>query len=451
MPEYRLKSDYKTAGDRGRRHYSQRHHYLLGSILACVLGVVLFNVSSDPVLPASTDVAAFAGGDMRALELPPLENIAVDDQVSIDHGLRELELVVKSGDSLAALFQRNQLSAIDLHHIMQLGDGVTRLRKLRPGDVIHVQADDAGSVLHLVTSPSGGQRVEVLRDGDGFQLVESSLPLQRRVRVASNTINTSLYQAGYDAGLSDALIMNLANIFGWDIDFALDIRKGDQFRIIYEEIFRDGEKLKDGPILAAEFINDGRRLAAVRFEDDDGRVAYYAPDGRAMRKTFLRAPLNFRYVSSGFNPRRLHPVLKKVRPHNGIDYAAPTGTPVYAAGDGKVIRAGYDKYNGHHVFIQHGSSYVTRYLHFTRRTVKTGERVRQGQVIGHVGATGLASGPHLHYEFLVNGSHRNPRTVKLPDAEPIPDHYRERFTAISTPLLRQLELLDPAVRVAVAP
>lgn len=451
MPEYRLKSDYKTAGDRGRRHYSQRHHYLLGSVLACVLGVVLFNVSSDPVLPASADLNEFAGGTMRSLELPPLEAATMGNQAETDYGIRELELVVKPGDSLAAIFQRNHLSAVDLHNIMQLGSGVTRLRKLHPGDVIQVRTNDSGGILHLMADPAATERLEVIRGADGFQLVETSLPVQRRVRVASNSIQTSLYQAGYDAGLSDALIMNLANIFGWDIDFALDIRKGDQFRIIYEEIFRDGEKLKDGPILAAEFINDGRRLAAVRFEDDDGRVAYYGPDGRAMRKTFLRAPLNFRYVSSGFNPKRLHPVLKQVRPHNGIDYAAPTGTPVYAAGDGKVIRAGYDKYNGHHVFIQHGSSYVTRYLHFTRRTVKTGERVRQGQVIGHVGATGLASGPHLHYEFLVNGSHRNPRTVKLPDAEPIPDHYRERFTSISTPLLRQLELLDPAVRVAVAP
>lgn len=452
MSEFRLRSDYKSAAPGVRRRSrSDRHHYLLGATLACVLGAVLFSVSSDPAVSQPADITQFAGGEMRSLSVPPLTSLNDDATDAAMIALRELELEVRPGDSLAALFKRNDLSASDLHRIMQLGDNVTRLRKLRPGDIIQVRVDDDGSVQHLIANPDANTRLELSRNGDAFQLVESDLPIQRRVRVASNTIRTSLYQAGYDAGLSDALIMNLANIFGWDIDFALDIREGDQFRIIYEEIFRDGEKLRDGPILAAEFINGERRLHAIRFEDSEGQIAYYGPDGKAMRKTFLRAPLNFRYVSSGFNPRRLHPVLNTVRPHNGIDYAAPTGTPVYAAGDGRVIRSSYDKYNGHHVFIQHGANYVTKYLHFSRRAVKNGERVRQGQTIGYVGATGLASGPHLHYEFLVNGVHRNPRTVTLPDAAPIPEKYLERFIAMSGPLLRQLELLDPAVRMAAAP
>src|SRR5690606_26211660 len=192
-------------------------------------------------------------------------------------------------------------------------------------------------------------------------------------------------------------------------------------------------------------------LNAIRFVDDEGNSAYYAPDGTPMRKAFLRAPLNFSYVSSGFNPNRFHPILKRVKPHNGIDYRAPKGTPVYASGDGRVIRSAYDKYNGNHVFIKHGMNYVTKYLHFSRRVVKEGERVEQGQVIGYVGTTGLSTAPHLHYEFLVNGVHRNPRTVKLPDAEPLDEKYMERFAAVSDPLLHQLELLDPRTRVAVAP
>lgn len=451
MPQFternRLKTDYKSAAAPTRRSMRpRRHHYLFAGISACVLGIFLANVSSDP----GDDITRFAGGIVQTLEVPPLDG--GEQSVQADAATPEItSLVVQPGDSLAALFQRNNLSASDLHAIMQLGDGVQRLRRLQPGDVINVSADEDGNVVSLSTNADTIQRVDVIRGHEGFNLVQTELPVQRQVRVISGNISSSLYQAGYDTGMSDALIMNLASIFGWDIDFALDIRKGDQFRVIYEEIYRDGEKVRDGDILAATFINDGRALSAVRFEDDEGNAAYYAPDGKPMRKAFLRAPLNFSYVSSGFNPKRFHPVLKRVKAHNGIDYRAPSGTPVYAAGDGKVIRSAYDKYNGHHVFVQHGQSYITKYLHFTRRAVKNGERVRQGEVIGYVGSTGLSTAPHLHYEFLVNGVHRNPRTVKLPEAEPLPEEHRERFVAVSTPLLRQLDLLAPAARVAVAP
>lgn len=447
MSEFRrTRTDYKASMRLAR---GARHHYFLMS-LACLLAVVIFNVSSSPS-KSPIDVATFYSDAPRALPVPPLPSSASDVTAASDAERRVMELVVQPGDSLAALFQRHGLSAQDLHEILKLGPAVSRLRRLHPGDVIEVSAEKNGQVIRLSTTAGSEQRLEVIRQEGGFLASEIELPVQRIIKVASNTIRTSLYQAGYDAGLSDKLIMDIASIFGWDIDFALDIREGDQFRIIYEELWRDGEKIADGSILAAEFINAGRRLGAVRFVDDEGQIAYYSPDGKAMRKTFLRAPLNFRYVSSGFNPRRLHPVLKRVRPHNGIDYAAPEGTPVYAAGDGRVVRSAYDRNNGHHVFLQHGSRYVTKYLHFSRRAVKTGDRVKQGQLIGYVGSTGLASGPHLHYEFLVDGVHRNPRTVELPDAAPIPDNYRERFVAMSQPLFRQLELLDPVIQIAAAP
>lgn len=445
-----MKPDYKSrAGSGSRRRRSGRHHYVIGAVCASVLGVFLASVSSDPAR-SETDLAQFAGGDIRILEVPPLEDLSAGI-VSASNALHALDLTVSAGDSLAALFAKHNVSATDLHEVMSLGGAVSELRKLRPGDLIKLVVDDNGNLRSLATTVGDRQRIEVVREADQFRLVETDLPVQRQVRIASGSIRSSLYQAGYDAGLSDTLIMSLANIFGWDIDFALDIREGDQFRVIYEEIYSDGEKVRDGNILAATFINDGRELNAVRFEDEAGNAAYYSPDGKPMRKAFLRAPLNFSYVSSGFNPKRFHPVLKRVKAHNGIDYRAPAGTPVYAAGDGRVIRSAYDKYNGHHVFIQHGQSYVTKYLHFTRRAVKNGARVSQGQVIGYVGSTGLSTAPHLHYEFLVNGVHRNPRTVKLPDAEPLPEKYRSQFAAVSTPLLRQLELLEPRTRVAVAP
>jgi murein DD-endopeptidase MepM/ murein hydrolase activator NlpD len=256
-------------------------------------------------------------------------------------------------------------------------------------------------------------------------------------------INSSLFLAAKKAGLNDAMIMKLANIFGWDIDFVLDIRQGDRFMLVYEKLYREGEFLRDGNILAATFINQGERFQAVYFED--GEVsAYFAPDGRNMRKAFLRAPLNFSYISSSFNPRRMHPVLKRIRPHNGIDYHAPRGTPVYAAGDGTVIRSDYSRANGHHVFIKHANSIQTKYLHFTKRTVKKGQRVSQGQTIGYVGSTGLATGPHLHYEFVVNGVHRNPRTVSLPKVEPLKGDTLKAFQKHAAPMLTQLSRLESA-------
>ncbi|NNE04724.1 MAG: peptidoglycan DD-metalloendopeptidase family protein [Xanthomonadales bacterium] len=260
---------------------------------------------------------------------------------------------------------------------------------------------------------------------------------------AKGVIDSSLFMAGKKAGLSDAMVMKLANIFGWDIDFVLDIRGGDRFFMLYEKIYRDGEYLRDGEVLAATFVNQGEKFQAVRFEADNG-PQYYAPDGRHMRKAFLRAPLNFSYISSNFNPKRFHPILRRVKAHNGIDYRAPQGTPVYAAGDGRVIRSGYDQYNGHHVFLQHANSIVTKYLHFTNRTVKNGERVKQGQVIGYVGATGLAEAPHLHYEFVVNGAHRNPRTVSLPAVKPLEAQHLVSFRQHAAPYLNQLGRLESA-------
>lgn len=246
------------------------------------------------------------------------------------------------------------------------------------------------------------------------------------------------------------MILRLAGIFGWDIDFALDIRRGDRFALVFEEIYRDGQFLRQGAILGARFVNQGNSFVAIRFDAGKG-PDYYDPEGRPMRKAFLRAPINFTRVSSNFNPRRLHPVTRRVRPHNGTDYAAPTGTPVWAAGDGSVIEAGYSRTNGNYIFLQHGNHIVTRYLHLSKKLVSRGDRVRQGQSIGLVGATGLATGPHLHYEFLVNGRHRDPRKVDLPEAEPLPaDKLPEYRTHADTWLARLEALLPPKVMLASA-
>ena len=239
------------------------------------------------------------------------------------------------------------------------------------------------------------------------------------------------------------MVMQLANIFSWDIDFVLEIRTGDSFNLIYEQIYKDGEFLTDGKILAATFSNQGTTYEAVYYDTADGDGSYYAPDGRAMKKAFLRAPLNFSYISSNFNPKRFHPITKKVKAHRGVDYRAPTGTPVYAAGAGKVTEAAYNKYNGNYVFIQHPNGIITKYLHFSKKAVKKGQRVKQGQTIGYVGSTGLSEAPHLHYEFVYNGVHRDPRTVSLPKSNPLPNEVMTDFLNYSQPLLAQLNASTP--------
>lgn len=356
------------------------------------------------------------------------------------------EVVVQKGQTLSGIFKQLGFGAGVLHRIVTLDDNTRKLAHLYPGASLFIQRDDQGGLMALKYALDDTADLVVRRTGDQWRAELTAYPLEVQLEKATGVIEHSLFEAGKVAGLSDNMVMKLANIFGWDIDFVLDIRSGDRFSVIYEKIYKNGEFLRDGRILAASFTNQGQIFRSVYY-DPDGDPAtdngdYYTPEGRSMKKAFLRAPLNFSYISSSFNPRRVHPVLKRVRPHNGIDYRAPRGTPVYAAGDGKVIRSAYSKYNGHHVFIQHPNGIVTKYLHFTKRKVKKGQRVRQGQVIGTVGSTGLATGPHLHYEFLVNGVHRNPRTVKLPKAEPLPREKLADFQRFAAPLLAELQQMD---------
>jgi murein DD-endopeptidase MepM/ murein hydrolase activator NlpD len=350
--------------------------------------------------------------------------------------------VVKRGDNLSEIFNRIGVSAKDLIRLIRSSEQSKPLTNLMPGKKIGYIKDNVGLV-KLSYNIDELTTLFAERNKDKphqFDFAKESKSVEYRQNFASGVIQDNLFSAGYKAGLSDKLIMELAGIFGWDIDFALDIRRGDAFTFVYEDKYVDGELIGTGDILAAEFINQGDRYRAVRYTDSKGNKNYYSPNGFSMRKAFLRAPLNFSYISSSFKPKRFHPVLKRWKAHNGIDYGAPKGTPVYAAGEGRVLKAGYSKYNGNYVFIQHGQKYVTRYLHFSKRAVKTGQKVRQKQIIGYVGSTGLATGPHLHYEFLVNGVHRNPRTVKLPQAKPVAKKEQSRFFEQTKPLIAALEV-----------
>lgn len=384
-----------------------------------------------------TEVALKASRENRSIASKKQEEVAPEPQ---EPQIKWETLTVESGDSLAKIFKRKGYSASDLHYMMQSGEQIEILKKIRPGHTLEFASNDDSSFLGLRYPYSVSETLQVTKLADKeFDVAIDEKEIEFKTRFATATITSSFYMAGKDAGLPDGVIMELAGVFEYDIDFALEIRKNDSFSVLYEEKYVDGEKVGYGNILSAEFTNQGDNFAAVRYTDLNDRTAYYTPEGKALRKSFLRAPLQFNYVSSNFNPNRFHPIQKRVKPHRGVDYRAPIGTPVRAAGDGRVTHSAYNKYNGNYVFVKHGNNITTKYLHFSKRAVKPGERVKQGQIIGYVGSTGMSQAPHLHYEFVVNGVHRNPRTVKLPHAAPVPREEMERFREQSKPLFAQLE------------
>ena len=350
------------------------------------------------------------------------------------------EIKVRKGDNLSRIFKRLSLSANDVYELVSDTDDAGELLNLYPGQTLAVQIDDKGQLQALKHIENRLKSTVFERQADGFVTTHIQRDPEIRRNYGSAIITSSLYRAAQNAGLSKDLIMELADIFGGVIDFVYDVRAGDSFTLVYEEKYIDGEKTGNGPIMAAQFTNRGETFTAYRYTHSDGSIGYYDEKGVSMRKAFLRAPLDFTRISSGFNLKRLHPIFKTKRPHRGIDYAAPRGTPVYAAGDGRVIRSGYSKGNGNYVFINHGLKYETKYLHLYKRAVHSGEKVKQRQIIGWVGSTGYATGPHLHYEFLVDGVHRNPRTIlaKLPKAKSIVETEKSRFLAQISGLQLQL-------------
>jgi murein DD-endopeptidase MepM/ murein hydrolase activator NlpD len=360
-----------------------------------------------------------------------------------------IEIVVGRNDTLDGIFRRMSLNKSDLAAIRALPGIRQSLDFLRPGDAIRVTHSD-GDIKELTRKVSETQTLDVVRQTSGFEAKMINNPVETRVRTAAATIDSSLFQAAGAAEISDAIALKLANVFAWDIDFVLDIREGDRFTAVYEQIYQDGKYLRDGEVLAAEFVNNGKMYRAVRFVSDSGGVGYYTPTGLAMRKAFLRAPVDFTRVSSAFNPHRQHPILNLIRGHMGTDYAAPTGTPVHAAGDGRVSFAGRRGGYGNAVVLTHGSNVSTLYGHMSRfaRNIHVGTHVQQGDVIGYVGMTGLATGPHLHYEYLTNGVHRNPQTVQLPGAEPLRAEALQRFRDLAAPLIAAL---SPPLPGALAP
>lgn len=352
---------------------------------------------------------------------------------------------VKNGDNLSLIFQRVNLSAKEVYAIVNSSAEAKKLTRIYPGQELDFLIDEDGGLKSLRHVRNQLESTIYQRQDDGNYSVNVDVrEPELNQQYTSATIESSLYLAAQKSGLPQSVIMELANIFGGVIDFVYDVRSGDSFNIIYQEHMLDGEKIGTGPVLAAQFTNQGQTYNAYRYEFENGDFGYFNEQGVSMRKAFLRAPLDFTRISSSFNLQRLHPIFKTTKPHRGIDYAAAAGTPVYAAGDGRIATAGYSKANGNYVIINHGEQYTTKYLHLQKRAVKSGQRVKQQQIIGWVGSTGYATGPHLHYEFLVNGVHRNPRTIlrKLPKAQAIAGAELDRYQQQIGGLQMQLATLS---------
>ncbi len=350
-------------------------------------------------------------------------------------------VTVRSGQTLGSIFQARGLPAATMQRLVDAAKADGNLARLNAGDELAFKIADNGQLLGFAFEKTAGKRVELLAKGESFKRKVIESPTERRLMLAGGTITSSLYAAGAKAGLGPAAINEMAKALQYDIDFAQDLRKGDRFQILHEEIWRDGERIGNGGVVAVSFVNQGKTYTALKFEED-GKPQFFDQTGRPLRKSFMRTPIEYARLTSSFGLRR-HPILGRMKMHKGVDYGAGTGTPIMAAGDARVKFAGWQNGYGRVVILDHGQNITTLYAHMSRfGKYRVGQRVAQGAVIGYVGASGLASGPHLHYEFRVSGQHRNPLTVTMPKPEPLRGTALARFRAQTAPALAQLRRVN---------
>lgn len=353
------------------------------------------------------------------------------------------KVTVNSGDTLSSLFSKVGLGNTSMYKVLHSSKEAKQFERINIGQELAFELSPEGDLVSISTALNKLERIEVVKDltSGEFKFNKEVIVPDLSQQYTRGVIHSSLMGASKEAQLPYATTLALANIFAYDIDFAQDIRTGDEFELIYEKKSVNGEMIAAGNILAARFTNKGKLYTAVRYVDSHGIASYYTAEGKSMRKAFIRTPVEFTRISSRFNPGRKHPVLNKIRAHKGVDYAAPTGTPIVSTGNGKVIHAGWKGGYGNTVVIKHGNSYQTLYAHMKgiAKGLKPGSSVSQGQIIGYVGMTGLATGPHLHYEFQVNGVHVDPLSQKLPTADPLNAKELARFNTMSKPLMAQMD------------
>ncbi|NKB35253.1 MAG: peptidoglycan DD-metalloendopeptidase family protein [Pseudomonadales bacterium] len=434
------------------KYYPRDHLYIAGS-----MGVLFLFLL---VVPGGEKGAAVPNQTTQIPVSIPITNdnpeptedsvLNLSDYVVTEEAPAEIDLwqnvEIQSGDTPSAIFTKVGLSDQDLFRVLNSSDEAKILNRVFPGYQLDflIPAEGELEQLRVLKSPLEGYLFTRANNDYNVETILKEPQIHQAFKVGE--ISDSLFMAGQRERIPAVHIMEMANVFGGVIDFILDPRIGDQFSILYNEQFLDGQFIGNGEILTTRFVNQGRVFTAVRYIDEEGEVGYYNPEGESMRKAFLRSPLDVFRISSNFNPRRRHPILNTIRAHKGTDYAAPTGTPIRATSDGRVTRASRYGSFGNLVIVQHAGGFETKYAHLSRFAggIRRGDRVRQGDVIGYVGSTGGATGPHLHYEFLVNGVHQNPRTIvnRLPKAESIDPDEMDRFIAQTAPLLRQFEELN---------
>ena len=387
----------------------------------------------EPVTPASPL-------ELEEPQEDPFAQIAGSDSSADPEVPWQMRVTVSRGDTLSTIFGQVGLSAGLLHEMLSSSKEARQLGRLREGQELDFHFSPDGQLERLSSPLSQLETIQIQKTDAGYQFERVLADPEMRQAYAHATITSSLFDAANQAGLSHSLIMDLANVFGYDIDFAMDIREGDEFDVLYEQKTLNGQIVGSGAILAARFVNRGTTYTAIRYTTSRGESGYYTADGNNVRKAFIRTPVDFARISSRFSKGRKHPILNKIRAHKGVDYAAPRGTPIKAAGDGKVILAGTKGGYGNTVVIQHGSRYRTLYAHMQgfAKNVRSGSTVKQGQIIGYIGTTGLSTGPHLHYEFQVNGTHVDPLSQKQLIADPLGGKEKHRFLQHSAPLMAQL-------------
>jgi len=351
---------------------------------------------------------------------------------------------IQSGDTLASLLTRLGVNADQTTSIVSAARGHNAATHFVAGHSVMARVTSTGNLILLRYLVGERQLLSVERAGDKFLVKEETIKPETRLTMRSGTISHSLFGATDAADVPDSIASEMADIFSGAIDFHRDLRKGDHFSVVYETLYDGGRVLNAGRLLAAEFINQGQSHRAVFFADPQGRGSYFTPDGKSMKRAFLKSPIPFSRISSGFTGARLHPVLKKWRAHKGIDYAASTGTPVRAVSDAAVMFSGHQGGYGNLIILKHQGPYSTAYGHLSRfaKNLRRGAHIKQGEIIGYVGSTGLATGPHLHYEFRVNNVQRDPLLVRMPAAYPLEARYRRQFAAMAAPLAAQLNQLS---------
>jgi len=404
-----------------------KRHLIISICFSFVLGIVISLIFTMP----------FSSSEEQ--ETPMVKE---DRFTLLSQGFETIKYRIQRRDTLFEILHRFGTPLINVSDLIQTAKKFYPLKSLKPGSEIKIQIDRKNGEVKRLECPIDQDTLLVVNNSpQGITAYKQEIEFETRLSLIAGRIRTSFFEDALQAGLSSQLALNLADIFGWDVDFSVDVREGDSFRVLLEDNYKDGKFVYTKRILAAEFVNQGREYTVFYFKNHDGIEGYYDSAGRSVRKQFLKSPLRYSRVSSSFTNRRFHPILKIYRPHYGIDYAAPTGTPIEAVCDGRVSFAGWQGGYGNCITIQHNSTYASYYGHMSHvaRGIKPGVKVKQGEIVGYVGSTGLATGPHLDFRLAENGAFINPFNLKNINTQGLNPQYRVTFEAMKREMMARLE------------